>query len=855
MTRASSDKSGINQQLDALAPEPRPRHWAPPAPSDRLELAQLVDLLRHHWRFILGVAGAVFACVIAATLFSRMEFRSSGRLYLGELGDSGRPAAQRPDEIDLSGDAHADVQSEIEIITSRSLVSRAILESGLNVDLTPAGWKPVRYWQWLSSGRDPALLDGVTRELGVERASLAPPIAKARRYELSFTGASEYEVFDAGRFVASGRLGETLEADGLSLTLTRGTDALPPPHAHYELTVTPIEEVTDRVLGVLDVSAAKTLGASEPAKVVTLRFTGATPALAARFLRRLMLVYLEQRQVWKAENATAAEAFVTRQLDGMRGSLDQIEQKLADYRSNNRGVTLDNEGKAMTEQLVKYEEQRVQARLEVASLSNIQLALRDPDPPVEAYLLGEANDTVLEGLATSLSKARQELTDLEARFNPSAPDVREQRAQVDAQLGAIRNYVSSRLRRAQHSLDSLNGIITQFEKRLTSVPGAELGLTQLSRESEVYGRIYSYLLERQQQTAIVKASTISRNRVLDEPELAHREATPKLALRLASLPLGVLAGITLVLLRGFLGGAFQGERDIRRSLGGASLLASVPRYRARRGRDRKQVPEPFFDPARDLDPDFVEAFRTLRTGLYGALAGGAGRIVLITSPCPGDGKTTCALALASLLAADGRRVLVLDADLRSPTHHALVGSQTESDLGSVLTGKARLREAVWQARVPSGQCHALGAREPLPVELLSSENMRRLLVGARATYDFVIVDAPSLPFVSDAVVLAGLADCVVSVVRAHHTSRRQTEEHLERLQPLSERHALVINCVTKGALLRPRPIEAALAAQRPRLAAPSEPGADEARPESKPRVQELKREPPLVPEAIRERGV
>ncbi|HTV20934.1 MAG TPA: GNVR domain-containing protein [Polyangiaceae bacterium] len=800
-------------ELEALAHGRRPQRWSPPPRSDRLDVGQLIDLLRQHVRFVAGVAALVFVAVGVLTLVSRLEFRSSGRLYLGELGDSERPAAARPGDIDLSGDEQADVDSEIEIITSRSLLTRAIFESGLNASIARAGWRPVRYWQWLQSGRDGSLLDGTSKELTVDGTSLDPAIGKPREYDVNFVTDTEYELGVEGRVLGRGRLSVPLQVEGLTLMLKPGSAGNPLPHSQYELTVSPLEEVTDQVAKVLDVTAPKPGGAGEPVKVVTLRFSAETPALASKFLRRLMQVYLEQRQLWKTENATAAEAFVTQQLDGMRGSLDQLEKKLADYRAQNRVVVQDNEGKAMTEQLAKYEEQRVKARLEVAALSNVQRALQDRDPPVGAYLLGEDDDKVFESLATSLSRARQELTDLEARFNPSAPDVREQRAQVEAQLDAIRSYVTTRLRRAQQNVESINGIIEQFERRLTSVPGAELGLAQLTRESEVYGRLYSGLLERQQQTAIVKASTISKNRILDEPEVSHRESSPKLWLRLASLPFGLLLGVGLVLGRGLFGGIFQGAGDIERSIEPLPVFARIPRSvfarssgsrGSSRGRGGAATPAAIIDADGAVDGAFIEAFRTLRTNLYNGLGlaerglsvpDEIGGLVVVTSPCPGDGKTTCALGLAALLAADGRNVLVLDADLRAPSHRGLLGGHAERDLGAVLGGKARLRDSVWTVRLPAGECHSLGAREPLPIELLSGEGMRRLLLEARVAYDFVVIDTPSTPLYSDALLLAAPSDCVLSVLRPHHSERKAAEAHIEGLSALAHVYGAVINDV------------------------------------------------------------
>jgi Mrp family chromosome partitioning ATPase len=416
--------------------------------------------------------------------------------------------------------------------------------------------------------------------------------------------------------------------------------------------------------------------------------------------------------------------------------------------------------------------------------------------------------------------------------------------------------VTTRLKRSQQNLESLNGIITQFEKRLTTVPGAELGLTQLSRESEVYGRLYSYLLERQQQTAIVKASTISKNRILDEPEEPHREASPRLALRLASLPLGILVGVALVLLRGLVSGVFQGESDIKRSLGTLPVFASVPRYHPRRKRGSKAEQEPIFDPQGDLDVDFVEAFRTLRASLYSSFSNGMGGVILVTSPCPEDGKTTCVLALASLLAADGRRVLLVDADLRAPTHHALIGSHPDRDLGSVLNGNLRLRDAVWPVHVARGLCHSLGARDSLSVELLSSEGMRRLLLDARAAYDFVLIDAPSMPVVSDALVLAPQADCILSVIRPQHTRRRVAQEHIERLYALTETHAAVINDLVPNtrASRRRRP-SAPEARRSPATQASNGPSSRlGSLSDSKSRPEDVTRDPRLVPTPIHERS-
>ncbi|MGE5785966.1 MAG: GNVR domain-containing protein, partial [Myxococcales bacterium] len=455
--------------------------------------------------------------------------------------------------------------------------------------------------------------------------------------------------------------------------------------------------------------------------------------------------------------------------------------------------------------------------LEVAALADVKRALKDPTVPVEAFMVGEAKDTVLEGMAASLSKSRQALADLETKFNAPAPNLREQRQQVEAQQAAIKSYVAGRLQRAQQNLGTLNGVIGQFEQRLRTVPGAELGLTQLERESEVYSTLYSYLLKRQQQAAMIKASTVSKNRVLDIPQAPDREDTPKLLLRLASAPLGLLIGALGVVLAGIWSITFQSESELRRLAGATPVLGRLPTRR--RMQKRKPVTLANFDfPDEDRDPEWIEACRTLRANLYRMCESNDHAVVLVTSPAEGDGKTACALSLAELVAADGKAVLVIEADLRSPRADQ---DQFEGapDLLDVLQGSASWREAVRLVPSPLGEFHVLQANDTARPELLSGKAMRELLREARAQYDFVILDVPSYPLTSDALVLSAYAQCVLSVVRLRRTPRRVTLQHLRELIR-NVPHGLVLNDVdpaTLGQVKHAAPTRSALAPRPNRL--------------------------------------
>ncbi|HYQ16265.1 MAG TPA: hypothetical protein VEQ58_10930, partial [Polyangiaceae bacterium] len=181
----------------------------------------------------------------------------------------------------------------------------------------------------------------------------------------------------------------------------------------------------------------------------------------------------------------------------------------------------------------------------------------------------------------------------------------------------------------------------------------------------------------------------------------------------------------------------------------------------------------------------------------------------------GDGKTTCGLALAAALAADGKRVVLIDADLRKPNQPPPPGPRDAEipGLGDVLRGACAWNESLRQVRVPFGQFYSIAAGSSTAPELLSSPNMSELLGQLRQHCDFVLLDAPSFPSAADAMVLAPSADGVISVLRLDNTSRKAALEHLRALTLSARSFAVVLNGVGISedapgtvALVQPDPI-------------------------------------------------
>ncbi|MGC4089022.1 MAG: hypothetical protein QM756_14195 [Polyangiaceae bacterium] len=303
----------------------------PPEPSSEgVDVAEIGATLHDHRWLILAMLLLGLGGMLGVTLLSRMQFNANGGLYLGELDERGAGSGAPSEALDFLGGGRAELGTEVEVLKSESLVTRAILESGLNLSLMRADAAPLRYLRWRLSQRNPKLVDAVSREL-IARGVLLGAGAHTRSYRIRFDDAQSYALLSDGARVATGQLGKELTTPDLRLTLSAGSERRPAAGSVFALAVWPLDEVVERAFDALTVNSPRS-APGQSVNVLRLEFSNESPALAQSFLEILMRGYLEQRQSWKTEKASAVEDFVSSQLRGMRESLDGAEQRLADYK-------------------------------------------------------------------------------------------------------------------------------------------------------------------------------------------------------------------------------------------------------------------------------------------------------------------------------------------------------------------------------------------------------------------------------------------------------------------------------------------------------------------------------------------
>ncbi len=233
--------------------------------------------------------------------------------------------------------------------------------------------------------------------------------------------------------------------------------------------------------------------------------------------------------------------------------------------------------------------------------------------------------------------------------------------------------------------------------------------------------------------------------------------------------LGLCLGI--VFLREWRDTTVKTVSDVHLLIDGAHVLGSVPEF---------DVPFGDFDPEVPLEPALcyfhrpgsaeAESYRAIRTALFAGLDPRQ-KVIQVSSPEPGDGKSTCIANLAIALAQSGKRVLLLDADLRRPTIHHLFHARQEIGTADVLSGEIRIENAVQASPVANLWLLTAGNPPPNPAETLSSTRFEQLLAAARGEFDFILIDTPPLLVVSDPCIVSPRTDGLLLVVRTNKNSR------------------------------------------------------------------------------------
>ncbi len=578
------------------------------------------------------------------------------------------------------------------------------------------------------------------------------------------------------------------------------------------MTTSKVPPLKDQMIRVIQKSLSVT--PIRDTDIIEVKMTAPNPVLTALLANTVASEYHKQSLRISRGEISEVRQFLQNQLQVVQDSLLTAEEGLKDYMQTEEVSALPEETKEMVKQLAEFESLLNEAKIELESNQKRLAYMKRQLDERKGRLL----DEITQISTPVIQNLRNEMAELEAmRAEYVSQGVEETHPKMQQILNRIKetknkliaettklvsrnltlkdplgysqdllgNILSLEIEIQSLSAkaDGLQKIVNRYSERMNTLPEKSLKLARLERSTKVGENIFLMLKEKYEEARIKEAGQIGNVRIIDKAVPPEFPIRPKKKLNaLLGVFLGLLLGGGIAILLESLDTSLKTIEDVEAL--GVPVLGHVPRIReTEEYRKRiKGANSAANDETRKIASHLIthfapkspisEAYRALRTNIQFSNLDHPPQSILITSPGPGEGKSTTVANLAITFSQMGTKTLLLDADFRRPILHSIFGMEKEPGVTNYLAGKVPLEGIIKKTSLENLDLVTCGVIPPNPSELLASEKMKEFITQLKKTYQTILFDSPPVIAVTDAVVLSLLLDGVVLVALAGQTSQQ-----------------------------------------------------------------------------------
>lgn len=470
--------------------------------------------------------------------------------------------------------------------------------------------------------------------------------------------------------------------------------------------------------------------------MLTLSLIGDNPELIEKIVDSISSNYLAQNISRQAAQDAKSLEFLNRQLPQVRSDLDVAEDKLNQYRRQKDSVDLSLEAKSVLEQIVNVDNQ-----------------------------------------LNELTFRESEISQLYTKEHPTYKALMEKRKTL------------------QDEKSKLN-------ERVSSMPKTQQEILRLSRDVDSGQAVYMQLLNRQQELNIAKSSAIGNVRIIDTAVTDTKPVKPKkIIVILIGLILGCLVSVGLVLLRVFLRQGIESPEQLEEK--GINVYASIPvseAFAKKAGQTQGWRKKPHNEIQGFLAVEnpadlAIESIRGLRTSLHFAMMEARNNVLMISGASPNAGKTFVSTNLAAVIAQAGKKVLLVDTDIRKGYTHKLFNVSNDNGLSDFLSGRIEVSKSIQTIQPIGFDFISRGAVPPNPAELLMHRRFGELISWASQNYDIIVLDTPPILAVTDAAIIGHYAGTTLLVARFEQNTAKEIEVSFKRFE---QSGVIAKGCILNG---------------------------------------------------------
>jgi tyrosine-protein kinase Etk/Wzc len=716
-----------------------------------------------HWKWFVFV---IFLCLTLAYLklrYTTTQYQAGITILVkdDEKGDILSELSLFSDLVSGLG-ASSNLDNEVEILKSRTLVESTLKRLELNVSISKKGKintidiyedapftvrfvnrKPGFYrdnsrWEFVKLSPDTFHLIGLVDANGVV------PKLLTKKKEFRY-----------------GELIPTVNGD-LILTKTAFFNIIQDDLIEtWYIHVTPLDEVIQSYFDRIEVAPI-----SKTSSVVGITLTDSKPKRAEVFLDTMIEIYNAAAAADKNFISENTSKFITNRLVLITQELDGVEEDVENFKQSNGLVDIESEAQLFIEGSTDYNNQSIKNEIQlsvVLSMLDFMKKSTKSDLLPANLIEGQGKTSELIGSYNTLVLERNRILKSATLFNPMV-------VQLDQQILSLKATVSESLMRLQSNLNiqrrNLKGQEGLFDSKIGKIPVQERQFRVIARQQKLKEELYLYLLQKREETAISLAATAPNARVIDVAKASKFPVSPKKGIfYIAALLMGFLIPFGVLYLIDLFDTKVKSRLNITDRFD-IPFLGDVP---------RSVTPNDIIDTTSRTST--AEAIRIVRSNLDYMLTQvpeGKAKSIFVTSTIPGEGKTFLSVNLAAIFAHSDKRVLLIGMDIRKPKLNEYLGINDNKGLTDYLSSRNIPISNFINKMVGFESFDVLlgGTIPPNPTEMLLHEKVDELFAQLKNEYDYIVVDTAPVSLVSDTLIVAKHADTFAYVVRANYLDKR-----------------------------------------------------------------------------------
>ena len=719
-----------------------------------INIKKICYLLIKHWHLFLLFSILGVGCAYIYTKISKPKYQVSASILVTE----------KTTEIDIKNLFNAsqnksdnNIYNQIEIINSFYPINKAL--SNLN---WRTSWYKREMLIWKSIYKaEPFDVQEAQNFINPKGIVVFIKPVSNELYTVSVNGEiSHNNIISKIKFESTGTFGRPFINNQFNFTLNKKADNFEVFDGQYKFIFNDLNDET--------VAYQKELKVSLKAKkgdIIQCTIEGDEPIKYGEFLNELIKVYADDKMDLQNEAHKRSLEFINYQLEGISDSMNLAGTKFTDFRSKNEIIDLGTETSIVMNNLKEIQSERARSQVQLDYFQNLHNYLSkagDLKQLVAPSVVG-IQDASLNAMVLKLGELYNRRQYMSFSVSDNNPTI----INIDKELAQARTLINENLRNlidnATKSIISLKSREAIISSQMNKLPRKEQQMIKLQRHFDMTSEIYTFLLQKRAELNIALASSMPDVQIVDRarPETATPLGLPKRMILVAGFILGILFPLGVILLINFLDVRIRTQEDVEDNTA-IPILGSIINDQSNSIITVHQNPKSII----------AEAFRAFRTNLQFMLSEPNGKIISVQSTNPNEGKTFIAVNLATILAMNNKKVLIIGTDMRKPKLHKVFELNNDHGLSTCLIGHDTIDEVIFSTPVVNLFLLPSGPVPPNPSEMLGRPEMRKLIEKVRVAFDYVILDNAPTGLVTDGVIVSQLSDLNIFVLR-YGISRKQ----------------------------------------------------------------------------------